>query len=510
MELQNNPMHTSKSKSNNDNKSLLGNNNRKTIIENVLENELYTNNLQFVIRIEDNDSLEDEKRRNYLIKIENSDKIPIFYDLFLDKINFSLFIKQLLIHVCFPLFNELSDSKQFQYLKFDLSLAYFYELLPRISIIISVTIYIYVWFHFNHGDSYYDLIIGSIFTPLYIYILQKFLVALKWASLSNNEYNILISSNKQKVMNAFFQQFNLLSVWYNNRSNDIIEHEILDAAISVGAKLNSLYIRIENPENSDISCHNFLKYKALMLEKPLEDIDLDIECSDMVLQEDGDYIVSLFCYLRQLTKYIDRQPKYKQFKTSHYWIKLAVVLLYIGGWVPKLLFFRDIIHNSFDVLFIIYFVALGNVVFGSGQTVLVFSLQAVNSTLKILDSYYILHEVIKLPTSKLSSKYNTFRHEADLLFENFNSSNCSDFYHNFDSTNKSIKNTQKKKNSILSFRSSIKEIDKLKEYNEYLDLPVLFFSGENNVLAWTFARLIYLNFGTRFIKRSENFVGNIL
>jgi hypothetical protein len=509
MELYNNPMHSTDDNSY-DSSSIYGNNLRKkSVAERSLEEESYDNYRTSFVRIEDDDSLFEEKRINYKKEVEKSDKIPIFYELFLDQgIDLKTYFKQFIIHVFYPLFNRLSDNRPLQLLDYKLNSVHFsYIYFPFLFSNVAIGIYLYTMFNYEKGDIKYESIVGTIFIPLFVFFLHRSLVALKWASLSKTEYSRIVDAVDSKILMEYRNNFNLNSVWNNSRSDDIIEHEIVDAAISVGAKLHVLFIRIENPENCESSFNNFLKYKALMLGKCLDDINVELECPEMELQEDGDYIISLFCYLRQLTKYIDRQNKYQEISSSEIWLKIMLSFLFLADMFANVIIIKEENESAFSIENVIYYIALCHIVYVYGSSVTVFTLQALKSTLKIKDSLLILHEVIKLPNSKVSAKYNDFKQTADVLFENYNSNNCSDFYNDFTSniTDKKLC----KPHNIDTFKTCIKEIDCLKSYNEYLDLPIIDFSNESNIIAWTYARYIYLNFGTRFIRRSENFLGNI-
>ena len=150
-----------------------------------------------------------------------------------------IFVKQFFIQLLFPFFicfTNISNTgfglrKPFEILHY---------LLP-ISLYLICFVCIY-----SLGLNIYSS--GSLWITVMFYTLQKFQIAIKYACLSENEYNKFMKASYETSL-IYNQQMMLISGWLH-RSQSVIDFELSAAALRCGIELSSLYFIIPNPNES--------------------------------------------------------------------------------------------------------------------------------------------------------------------------------------------------------------------------------------------------------------------
>ena len=156
-------------------------------------------------------------------------------------VNFSFwqFIIEFSVHVFFP-FSFLYYPVTHKWLPISLNPAglYFNYIAPMSF-----------WIMIGMALSSSDVGISEAMLPIMFCLNHRLMVSLKYASLTPNEYNHMLSLSDPKTVNQAHQQIQIFDSWHGALRFHVFEFEIMSAAIIVGAKLDEFYFTL--PQSSD-------------------------------------------------------------------------------------------------------------------------------------------------------------------------------------------------------------------------------------------------------------------
>ena len=64
---------------------------------------------------------------------------------------------------------------------------------------------------------------GSLWYPLLFFVLHRFTVAIKYASLSSSEYIRFMDPKNRDRVNGYIEQLQLTNAWMKSRHNDVVD-----------------------------------------------------------------------------------------------------------------------------------------------------------------------------------------------------------------------------------------------------------------------------------------------
>jgi hypothetical protein len=144
---------------------------------------------------------------------------------------------------------------------------------------------------------------GVLVVPLLYYVLQKLMVALKYASLSDSEYCRIMTA--AGPAGALYQaQLQLLTSWLDRKNVRLMRFEVAAAAARVGTDVRDLAFRLPDPSSSASAHVQHEAWRALLGEQGEgggSGLGLALQ-----VQPDGTYRVSLLAFLAALLQRADQ------------------------------------------------------------------------------------------------------------------------------------------------------------------------------------------------------------
>jgi hypothetical protein len=296
---------------------------------------------------------------------------------------------------------------------------------------------------------------------------------------------------------------NLVRVWGKIRSDDIIEHEIASAAIYNGIDLSNIYINIPNPliqTDDGFNRKNYKKWIAFMLGKSPSCYNDNDTCNEVILQKNGDYLISLFCILKVITKKVD--SRFSQMSIEKYKYFVIIILCSFINMIPFFTCFNKS-FSSMDLNFYVFWTSTCIITSYFLSVILYFAQLSLNDILRQKESLVLYVELCKGVLCKEHKKPLLFNENKIQGFKNYKSENVG--LKKFDYETVPFKHN----NCSSSFKVLYETDQHIGLDQDLFEMPVINFEDESNIIAWSFGRVVLIRFGARFRARIESFVGKI-
>ena len=188
------------------------------------------------------------------------DEFDTIFDSITCHFNIGVFFKQFLIHLSpipLPFALLLGSARNQDFLSFDIALI----ILNHISGLIFLVMWISSFVLANKG---YDTN-GAFYIPLFYYVLHRFQIAVKYASLSHTEYKKFMTTTYDKAK-QYRDQLMLQRGWFD-RNPISLEFEMAGAAMRCGIDVVNLNFTISNPARHEDALSQYRNWKGLLLGK---------------------------------------------------------------------------------------------------------------------------------------------------------------------------------------------------------------------------------------------------
>lgn len=230
-----------------------------------------------------------ETAENYPGKFPKVDREHVLFDALSSQLSLAVCIEQFLLHITFPLLLPLF------FRRYGRIFFYAQAFNSPISIINISVFYAMVLSAIMSTEK-----IGmQVVFPIGVYVIHRFMVALKYGTLSPSEYRKMMYGNSagvklheapnekvKKVVAEYQSQLQLLSGWLRI-SDVLLEYELLTAAGRVGVDVHNYYFYLPNPENGKSEKVQFFRWQKLLSKAQ------DGQIRGMNSHPDGSYTVSV-------------------------------------------------------------------------------------------------------------------------------------------------------------------------------------------------------------------------
>jgi hypothetical protein len=443
-------------------------------------------------KIDDDEALEDISRIEN-IKCESP---KFIFDSIKVHFGKSRFIKNVLIHLFLPFSIPFADSIFNQCLIIPKVAKYhfFYPLCVLVMIIVNI----YDTIKFGNN---YPLRLCAIFPFMFFYA-HRLMIGLKYATMSTIEYKRFISNEDPTLRFVYMQQSQIITGWLE-RNENVLEYEIVSAALRNGIPLDTTYIHLQEDKNYKRFSIALLCWKSLL--KNGNHVSIDEDVTGVVKDGTGNgYKINLFYVVKSIVNAADKCD-YK-INLLH---KIGTVFNIMCMIVPYICFFTYISANDENknvadsgptVLFLVTSTIIGAFFFNVNIR---FSIAALVDVQRQLKFFQILHQMIRLNDLSINSKVLNFQHDRvkekelcdykvkrNLVFDQI----------------ERCKTVNKNENISRSSVDINDDNDHIMKELDYIVLPKINFMDGRNVIAWAQINSIFLSFGDRWRNRLEIYI----
>ena len=315
--------------------------------------------------------------------------------------SWSIFFKQLLIHLTPPLFIFWTNARNQEFM-----LSRPVEILNYLWPSLLYTMCAAVAVDYVYYDGF--LIQARVlYMPLTFYVLQKFQIAVKYACLSKKEYDKFMSAGYDTAL-AYNSQMMLVPGWLF-RPHIITTFELSSAAIRCGVDISTLDFIIPNPKSSKDKMSQFRNWKALLLGKStVSDSD---ECPHLRLQADGTYLVSVFHTCEGLLKY--SEAKHGGFVKTITKLAFMIALLNVILTFVALLYESDKLSNT--ALDITFYVSMAITLGVYTYLIYHFMVVTIYDILRQRHIFIEIRQMLRISDFHYYAKESTFVQEGNML-----------------------------------------------------------------------------------------------
>ena len=203
--------------------------------------------------INDDEALDDISR----IESKKSDPPKFIFDSIKLRFGYRRFVKLVCVHLFLPFSIPFADSVFNQSLVAP-SHAYLHFLYP-LCVIVMVIVNIYNTI--TMGENY-PLRYCAIY-PFMFYFSHRVMIGLKYATMSSVEYKRIVSNKDPALRLAYSSQSQIVTGWLQ-RNDDVLEFEIVSAALRNGIRLDTTFIHLQDHSSSKKSSIALLCWKSLL------------------------------------------------------------------------------------------------------------------------------------------------------------------------------------------------------------------------------------------------------
>jgi hypothetical protein len=459
----------------------------------------------------------------------------IFFDTIGVQFHFETFIRQLLAHLVVPLFPFIANVHG----QVDRTI------LSKLGAWVSpvaVCVMLIAYCMVPNSNANHTMR-GAYIMPLVYFLQHRFVIALKYGSLSRTEYQKFMDCTDKALCASYIDQMQLFLGWYNLRPL-VVRFELAAASARIGARINEIDILIENPASSASAQNQLRAWNAFMRGHDVIDFNSQ-PCKQLRRRADGSYALSVYDFCEGLLLHSTKADVGKEIfgwvSELFNWINLAIpflLMLYYRDEATD----RDIVVQFWMVVFYIWSTLL-NLFYAKIFFVLLYV--AVVDVLRQKSMFNDLNNMIRLTdimvTAELSTgaksisaeekRHSEMRVAEILSIKPSVAADVSKYtrfvfeVHDRDSIastagdGRADESASKRTSSppptstaaeTPSLDSNAKRTSVLGERiykdNEYHMLPRISFDESHNIVAWTHARLVMQNFGERFHFRLELYV----
>lgn len=200
-----------------------------------------------------------------------------------------VFLVQFVCHVFFPLAYVLINYKGqgFEITRDVLVQPRFY-----INIVTCLFVYAMVISYFMCPVEDQKPISGALWVPLIFFIQHRMTIGLKYASLSPTEYEKFQKTTDVNQAYRYLTQMQLLNGWAT-RSSLLLQFELGCAAARLGAKINEISISIADPSTRATARNDFANWNALLQHRSTVSLSAR-PAPELVRHDDGSYTLSVY------------------------------------------------------------------------------------------------------------------------------------------------------------------------------------------------------------------------
>jgi hypothetical protein len=459
----------------------------------------------------------------------------IFFDTIGVQFHFETFIRQLLAHLILPFF-PLIVNVHGQVDKTILSL------LAAWVAPVAVYTMLIAYCMIPDSDTNHTMR-GAYIMPLVYFLQHRFVIAIKYGSLSRTEYRKFMECEDEALCASYLDQMQLFLGWFNLRPL-VVRFELAAASARMGARINEIDILIEDPTNSASAQNQLRAWNAFMRGHDVIDFDSQ-PCKQLRRRADGSYALSVYDFCEGLLLHSTKADVGKEIfgwvSTLFNYINLAIpflLMLYyrneatdhdaiVQFWMVVFYLWSTLLNFFyFNIFFVLLYVAVVDVLRQKSM------FNDLNSMIRLTDimvtaelstgakaisteekrhSEMRVAEILSIKPSVAAdiSKYSRF------VFEDPDSDSMSKTDNEARNGEPIVARATPAVTSALqddshSLESDAKRTSVLGERiykdNEYHMLPRISFDESHNIVAWTHARLVMQNFGERFHFRLEMYV----
>lgn len=188
----------------------------------------------------------------------------------------------------------------------------------------------------NFSD--FDAVRGSIIIPLLSIVLHRLCISLKYALLSDAEYQSINMYCKSFQASLLIQnQLQVINAWQVREDNELIKFEIAEASIKCGFDLSNQKFVVEDPASlGTMALSQYLNWKQFIFTafntNPNVKDYKTYNCDHILRKRsDGNYEISLmnvaFCIMKNVTTHAKISTKAKNFRKDDYYKAMRIVSL---------------------------------------------------------------------------------------------------------------------------------------------------------------------------------------
>ena len=333
-----------------------------------------------------------------------NDNIEDFMDNFLlDSISVqchaSVFCTQFLCHLFFPLSYFLINYRA---QGFDIHSNFLCNPISYFNIIFPSLIYLMVVMYYLCPLEDELPIRGALWVPIIFFIQHRMTVGLKYASLSPSEYAKFQASPDSTQAEAFMLQMQLLTGWAN-RTDQLLQFELGCAAARIGAKINEVSIIIPNPSESETTRNEFANWNALLHRESTVSLLNNRIAKELVPHADGSYTLSVYDLSMAILKKTDTSSSQR----VKWLIYVFVCMMIVVPWINLFRTANQFTHRS---MYLFVFLGCNMVTLGVyGMVVFMLLYVSVWDVSRQWHMVRYLHRLIRISDLTLDSDLVTFR-----------------------------------------------------------------------------------------------------
>jgi len=202
-----------------------------------------------------------------------------------------VFLKQFLIHIFPPVVAVFGNPRAQAFSRMASTPKKRQPMDAEMIGIFPMIMYMSVISYYLMPEDNRSMIQGAIWMPLLMFIRHRLVVALKYASFSDTEYEKIQNppTTSQADRNMYQTQINFA---WSERDTTLLKYELACAAIRINAKINEIVFYIQ-PDVCPLTKSKLLQWNALLRGDETLDENKPL-CNSLIRQPDGSYLVSLF------------------------------------------------------------------------------------------------------------------------------------------------------------------------------------------------------------------------
>lgn len=476
-----------------------------------------------------------------LIKSQQNDNVEDFMDNFLlDSIavqcHASVFFTQFLCHLFFPLSYYLINYRA---QGFDIHSNFLCNPISYFNIIFPSLIYLMVVMYYLCPLEDELPIRGALWVPIIFFIQHRMTVGLKYASLSPSEYAKFQASPDSTQAEAFMLQMQLLTGWAN-RTDQLLQFELGCAAARIGAKINEVSIVIPNPSESETTRNEFANWNALLHRESTVSLLNNRIAKELVPHADGSYTLSVYDLSMSILKKTDTSSSQR----VKWLIYVFVCMMIVVPWINLFRTANQFTHRS---MYLFVFLGCNMVTLGVyGMVVFMLLYVSVWDVSRQWHMVRYLHRLIRISDLTLDSDLVTFRkgkntarnrehlrermsvilsatqperHKSLAIRTSQAAPKTFPLYYEGTSpfTAPTIPTTTNTTTTNIHIQSQVSNKELRSRFSEFGTkslkdedascIPQISLKHAENVIGWTYTRLVIQHFGERFRNRIDMYTG---
>jgi hypothetical protein len=214
----------------------------------------------------------------------------IFFDTIGVQFHFETFTRQLLAHLILPLFPFIINGHG-QINRSIISLLG--------SWISPVLVYLMlISYCMVPGSDTNHTMRGAFVIPLVYFLQHRFVIAIKYGSLSRTEYRKFMDCMDDTLCANYLDQVQLFQGWYNLNPL-VVRFELAAASARIGARINEIDILIQDPTESASAQNQLRAWNAFMRGHDVIDFNSQ-PCKQLRRRADGSYALSVYDFCEGL------------------------------------------------------------------------------------------------------------------------------------------------------------------------------------------------------------------